>query len=336
MTLQDANAQGNRVIIAIPSYRRPDDLRRLLFALQNVVRAARASDLCKDVEVLVIDNDPAGSASAALADATLPVRYIQEHVPGVVAVRNRALDESAAFDALAFIDDDETPVDDDWLVRLLRTMVDCGADVVAGPVRTSGAVALDPWVEAGGFFDRSHRAHLKTGDVIVAAASNNLLLNLDTVRRMQVRFDDRFGLTGGEDSLFTAQLRDAGAHMVWCREAPVYDHLLPERQSRAHAVRRARAMSAAGVRVAIILAGPAPRNRVRVKVRAMATALIRIVRGSLKIAVGRATRSIRLDAQGGHELARGLGEIDGVRGREQQQYGVMVSADDRTTGEEPI
>ncbi|HLS32139.1 MAG TPA: glycosyltransferase, partial [Brevibacterium sp.] len=92
-----------RVTIAIPSYRRPQQLRALLAALPE--RIAETADA--RVDVLVVDNDPAGSAEETTIGTDLDLRYAREDTPGIAAVRNRVLDECRGSDLIAFIDDDE-------------------------------------------------------------------------------------------------------------------------------------------------------------------------------------------------------------------------------------
>lgn len=59
------------------------------------------------------------------------------------------------------------------------------------------------------------------------SATNNLLLDLQQIHELDLRFDERFGLTGRSDTLFTRQLAKRGALMLWCDEATVIDRFLP-------------------------------------------------------------------------------------------------------------
>ena len=308
-----------RVVVAVPTYRRPDDLTRLLTSLPPVIDRAVRSGLCASVDVLVIDND--GDAAKIAAGAALSVRYVHEERRGLAAVRNRALDEAADDDILVFIDDDETPAEESWLERLLAVQRTSDAGVVAGPVRTVAPGGLDPWVVAGGFYDRSHRDALRSLVPIGSAASNNLLLRLEDVRRTGVRFDERFGRSGGEDSLFTSQLHAEGVPMVWCADAAVLDHLPSERRTRAYALARSRGMEAAGTRVAAVLAGPSRTRRVYVRARAIATGSARILVGTARHVAGRLTGSVRRDARGARDIARGLGAWEGAIGKSRHLYG---------------
>lgn len=317
-----AGRDENEVSLAlcIPTFRRQRDLARLLDALPAVIDAARADGLLGEVAVIVVDNDSTASAEQTARSSAMAVRYVVEPERGVVAVRNRALDEANGHDIVVFIDDDETPADAHWLAHLLAARRDFEATVVAGPVRTVAEESLDPWIIAGGFFARAHRSGLITGHRITRAATNNLLLDLRFVEESGIRFDPRFGRTGGEDSLFTSQLHAAGAHMVWCAEAVVLDHLPVERRTRAHAVDRARGMANAGVRVALALAD-SPAERAVVRARALAAGSLRWIGGVARGAAGAVTRSDALGATGARERARGRGGFSGAWNRTRDLYG---------------
>ena len=77
------------------------------------------------------------------------------------------------------------------------------AAAVVGPVQSEFTGELDPWIAAGAFFQRRR---LATGTPVEVAATNNLLLDLETVRRLDLRFDPRFGVSGAEDTYFTRTL----------------------------------------------------------------------------------------------------------------------------------
>ena len=252
-----------RLTIAIPTFRRPQDLKRAVIGVLEQAGelvggssaearepegdAAGAADVdgvagrgVSDVEVLVIDNDAQGTgreaALAAAADAGVPVRssaeapeepggvglrYVVEERPGVAAVRNRALDETGGRDLLVFIDDDEEP-EPGWLAALVGLWASTGCQAVAGPVIPVYEVEPEAWVRQGEFFVRRT---WPTGTVRPVAASNCLLLDLGFVRRAGLRFDEAFGATGGEDTLFTRRLSAAGGVIRWCDEARVRDHV---------------------------------------------------------------------------------------------------------------
>ncbi|MCM3778121.1 glycosyltransferase family 2 protein [Microbacterium hydrocarbonoxydans] len=308
------------VAICIPTFRRPGDLSRLLATLPEVVASARLEERADEVAIIVIDNDDAESARAVVAASGLDIRYVVERERGVVAVRNRALDEASGSDVIVFIDDDETPAEPRWLARLLAARSEFDADVVAGPVRTITDEPLDPWVVAGGFFDRAHRAGLSTGSSVTRAATNNLLLDRRFVEMSGVRFDPRFARTGGEDSLFTSQLHSRGARMVWCAEATVLDHLPVERRTRLHAVERTAGMANAGVRVELALADTSA-GRLIVRARGFAAGAAHWLAGAVRGLAGEILRADGLRATGAKARARGRGSIAGAGNRTRELYG---------------
>lgn len=279
--------------VAIPTYRRPGAVARALRAVLVEAGACREDEASPGgpVEVLVIDNDSDGSAREAVAGAAGPalaaeggpdvvVRYVVEPAPGVSAVRNRALDETADRALLVFIDDDEEP-EAGWLRGLLSTRRDTGAAAVAGLVVPDYEAEPGPWLRAGGFFDRQS---WPTGTRRPVAATNNLLLDLGAVRAAGLRFDEAFGATGGEDALFTRSLVAAGGVIVWCDEARVRDRVPVARLERTWVLRRRRSHAATAVRVELALAGPGAHPGIRA--RALAGGCARVLAGLGRMALG--------------------------------------------------
>ena len=176
-------------------------------------------------EVLIVDNDPDGGAHDLVRSwAGEGARYVHEATPGLSAARNRALSESPTARLLAFMDDDGRP-DDGWLAELVHTWAVDRPAAVAGRVVERFEVEPDPWIVAGRFF---RRRSLATHTCVEAAPAGNLLLDLDVVRRLGLRFDPRFGFSGGEDTLFTRRLTlgrrtdrlvQQPGSSTWCRRA---------------------------------------------------------------------------------------------------------------------
>jgi len=266
--------------------------------------------------VLVVDNDPAASAMALAAEFPPGrVTVVHEPTPGIVAGRNRALDETADADVLVFIDDDEQP-EDGWLRSMLDTWHRTGAAAVSGPVLSTFAEAPDPWITGGEFFVRRR---LPTGTDLTIAATGNLLLDVAQVRQAGVRFDRRFAMSGGSDSLFTRQLHGQGARMVWCDEARVCDVVPAARANRRWVLQRAVRSGNVASRVEIVLArGLVHRGATRAVCAGQG--LVRIVGGSVRVAFGTVTRSLTHQAQGARTVARGAGMVTGAFGHTREEY----------------
>src|ERR1700735_5323985 len=91
-----APAQSRAMVetsVVIPSYRRPADLQRTIASVlaQEGVAAA--------YEILVVDNDPDGSAAPAvaamIAHGAAPIRYVREPRPGISHARNTGIAHAA-------------------------------------------------------------------------------------------------------------------------------------------------------------------------------------------------------------------------------------------------
>ncbi len=308
------------LIVAVLTYCRPEDI-----ALAVPRLAAQAGGLAGTrhgipASVLVVDNDPAASArpivesmSGSLAPGML--RYVHEPTPGIAAARNRALAEAQSAELLVFIDDDETP-SEHWLTRLVDLQRSSGAAAVVGPVISEYEHQPEPWIEAGQFF---RRRRLPTGSRLNVAATNNLLLDIRQLRGMQLQFDQRFGLSGGSDTLFTRQLVQRGGTMLWCDEAVVVDRVPAGRLTRDWVLRRALRSGNSAARVDLELTG-SPAARLKARGASLASGSIRLLSGTARLAAGLVTGSTPHTAKGLRTAARGLGMATGAFGYVYSEY----------------
>ncbi len=306
-----------RLTVAVATFRRPDDLAALLPLLVTETEAVTEARPQVKAGIVVVDNDPAGSAADVVA-AHRAIRYVAEPTPGIAAARNRALASAGDADLLAFIDDDERP-EPGWLGHLLDMWARTGAAAVAGAVRTELPGDPDPWVVEGGFFTRQHRAKLPTGTLLPSAATNNLLLDLASVRRAGLSFDPAFGISGGEDELFTRRLVAAGGKIAWCAEAVVHEDVRLDRLNRRFLLLRAFSYGSLDARIEQALAG-SPAARTAARARCVCQGVPRIGYGAIRWLYGRVTRSLWHDAYGAQLLMRGLGLLAGSLGLTFSRY----------------
>jgi glycosyltransferase involved in cell wall biosynthesis len=225
-----------RIAVCITTYRRPDGLARTLASL-NGLTFERTPD--PQVSIVIVDNDPAGGSRDAFERARATLRFpairVVEGQRGISYARNRALDEAGNdVDFLAFIDDDERP-DPAWLDALCAAQAAYGADAVTGPVLPEFDPRVPAWAIAGGFFERER---FPTGRPQKDARTGNVLIRQATVARLELRFDHRFALTGGEDTHFFERLRRGGGAIVWADDAIVYETVPPERARMRYLVSR--------------------------------------------------------------------------------------------------
>jgi len=310
---QDAvpDRSAPRVVVAVLTFRRPAQLRRLLPLL-----AEQAASIDPPAAVLVVDNDPAGSAAGDVAaGGPAGPRYVHEPRPGIAAARNRALSAAAGYDALVFIDDDELP-GTEWLATLVRSWREWGCAAVSGPVCAQFPDPPPAWVRASRAFDRRRRP---SGSVVLGAPTNNLLLDLAVVNRLGLRFDDRFGLTGGEDTMFSRALRRGGGEIRWCDEAEVIEPVAPERATRRWVLRREYRAGTSWSAVELALAGTRT-ARAGVRVSLAARAVARIGRALVRTAIGRATRDVDRQAPADVEIVACTGMLLGAAGVTFREY----------------
>jgi glycosyltransferase involved in cell wall biosynthesis len=307
------------IAICIATFHRPDLLRKLLTGLCRLEfqKASRP-----EVEVIVVDNDPLGSANDVCQTVSLPfaTRYVIEPRRGIAHARNRIIQEVREAEFLAFIDDDEVP-SPQWLDELLWTQREYGADVVAGPVLPEFLGDVPSWIKQGGFFDRPD---LPTGAVLEKCGAGNVLVSQRIFTRVP-GFDERFQLTGGEDTHFFLRARQAGYAIVWSHEAIARESIPHERANLSWILRRAYQTGNCWALCESSLDG-------RLRVRAL-----RFVKSWAYVAKGLAT-ALASSLVGRAALARslqavcvGVGMLAGMAGRRYLAYqGVNAGVDTKT------
>lgn len=297
--------------IAVLTYKRVEQLVPLIHILREQAEKSDAT-----ASILVVDNDPAASARLPASAAVLGAgRYVHEPTPGIAAARNRALREATNSSLLVFIDDDEVPVEG-WLQQLFDEYLRSWPVAVVGPVVSSYEKQPEPWIEAGRFFARRR---LASGTRVDVAATNNLLLDLEWLRRQGIEFDDAFGLSGGSDTLFSRQITAAGGEIVWCDEAVVHDMVPASRATRTWVLQRAYRSGNSWSRSSLALEASGV-GRARVRTVLIARGTVRYVGGAIRELVGRVAGRLDAEAQGTRTRRRGAGMIAGAVGRVYSEY----------------
>lgn len=219
-----------RLAICLITFRRPRSLARLLTAL---ARQAEEPGAPRRVTLVVVDNDPEGSAGpvveAVRAEFPWPIIPSFEPRRGIPAARNRsvALALAGDADALVFIDDDEEPAAG-WLRALVDTQRAHEADVVSGRVQPRFEQPPPSWAVRGGFFQPMH---FRTGTVLPSASTSNTLVRRAVFAGGTTPFDEAMALTGGSDTRFFRRCVREGWLIVAGAEAVVFDCLPAARVS---------------------------------------------------------------------------------------------------------
>jgi glycosyltransferase involved in cell wall biosynthesis len=292
------------VVICIPTFKRPQSLKRLLDAIAALETKA-------DVAVLVADNDAEGRAGFALANAMassfrFPLHAVIAHQRGIAQVRNTLIDEALkqAPRFLAMIDDDEWP-EANWLDGFLRVAEKTDAGVLQGSILFNHPAQAD-----------IARASGATG---MLQGAGNLLIRRDVLENMaRPWFDPAFALGGGEDRDFFERLKRAGMSFAWADEARCHGDVPESRATLSWMLARAYSIGNSDMRVLLKHhRGLAPRL---LELGKIAAVLGLTVPAALLLAVT-PRRAAPLE-----KLFRAFGKLAALCGSHHQEYAVIHGA----------
>lgn len=207
-----------RVVVGVPTYRRPDGLARLLESLRPEVG---------DRAFVVIADNACDPGTAEIADRALPDvehRVVDVPAKGVSQARNALLDcayrEVPEWEWMVMLDDDGW-VTPGWFEALLSAGVAYDADIVGGTVDHMLGAHPSLLVRNSPFAQRPRHA---TGPVTGLSGTQNVALRRRLVDALdRPWFDPALGGLGGEDHDFFVRSRQADAQLIWCDEAEVVE-----------------------------------------------------------------------------------------------------------------
>lgn len=302
-----------RIVLAVLTRDRPAMLLECLGSLA----AMQAPDDC-ETTLVVIDNNSApgvlahNRAAVGLRVGAFPARLVSETRQGIPAARNRAIAEAEACgaDALVFLDDDQT-VPPDWLRVIVVALRETGVDVVKSAINWRFEPPGRFRDHFPGDFDDPAAPAREFG--IQSVATNGVLIAARTWRELGVRFDERFALNGGEDTLFFRDVIAKGGVAMLTRETSATEHCPVGKQRAGWLLRRA-------YRVGVneIVMGLKPRSRTDALARGVLRALLA---ASLALLWFWRPRERFRQAMKG---AKALGMIAGAMGVEYAEYRAVV------------
>ncbi|NJL19644.1 MAG: glycosyltransferase [Leptolyngbyaceae cyanobacterium SM1_3_5] len=299
------------IAVCVITCLRPDGLHRLLegLAAQQFTKNARPN-----IQIVVVDNDAEGSAQSVCEKFTakhdLRLDYDIEKQRGIPFARNHAVDMAKDnVDFIAIIDDDEVPTKN-WLDELMVAQKEFEADILTGPVDPHFMEPTADWLH--NFFGSGN---LPNGQNLLHnygyAYTSNLLAKAELFQHL--RFDERFAVTGAEDTHLFMQVFDKGYKAVWANNALVTEWLPASRTNLRWLWQRAYSR---GNRFAFC---ELARNRaLRTKIQRLAKGGFRLMQGVgiAIISVGRRSMFVR----GVQTACLGAGMITGSFGVEYQEY----------------
>jgi succinoglycan biosynthesis protein ExoM len=221
------------VTVCICTYKRPEFLRRLLEKL-----SLQETEGLFSFSIVIADNDSKQSARAVVTEfaETSPVEviYCLERRQNISLARNRAL-ENAKDDFVAFIDDDELPIQN-WLLILFKAREAYQVEGVLGPVKPYFEQQPPKWVIKGKFYDRPS---YETGLIIDwrRGRTGNVLFKRCILDVGEQAFRPEFQT--GEDQDFFRRMIARGYRFAWCHEAIAYEIVPPMRWKLSFMLRRA-------------------------------------------------------------------------------------------------
>jgi len=219
----------HRIAIGIPTYKRPEMLKKLI---QSIIESHLDTGLLKEVNLLIVDNDRDKSAEKTVnefketIDPFIKIYYCCFPQKGLANVRNHIIIKSIQLvpDFLVFIDDDEY-VTINWISELVKVIVEKNADAVRGPVLaqldTNASKSIRALFVREKYADKTRLSKWSTG---------NLMLRVSTLVKNEIWFDSRFNDIGSEDYFFGIQMMKKGACIYWAANALVYENI-PEKRA---------------------------------------------------------------------------------------------------------
>jgi len=223
--------------ICVVTCDRPHYLHRLLTELERYESNLFMQLCCK---LLIVDNSTTNSSGVIYQRSTqrnaLPLKYIRAHKKGLAIARNVAIDYSITNSKyLCFIDDDELPTNE-WLRELVQIQKETNADCVYGPVYPVLPPDAPAWIKRGRFFDPPL---FDENNPAISAGAGNMMISCAFLKKTGLRFDERFNLSGGEDSFFLLQgQKKHGMKIIGAKQAIVWEPVDPARLNPGWIVRR--------------------------------------------------------------------------------------------------
>jgi|WetSurMetagenome_2_1015567.scaffolds.fasta_scaffold25807_3 succinoglycan biosynthesis protein ExoM len=218
--------------ICIATYKRPELLKKLIESL-----LIQKNINLNEVEIIVVDNDPGGSAQKVIEDyfekVNCKIYYFIQPEKNISLTRNMALDKIKG-EYVFFIDDDEY-ADENWMSTHFNNLIKYDADGAFGQVRSYFSENTPDWIKNCMVYQRNTNpsgaepANMNTG---------NCLIKSEFFTKKGYRFDKEYGITGGSDyQLFSKMVKD-GIKLISCFEAVTYEYVSDSRANVRWLVRR--------------------------------------------------------------------------------------------------
>ncbi len=219
------NMHDTKILVGIKTYMRPAMLEGLLNSIAH-------ADLPGEILLMVADNDAKGGARETVVNfarqAPFPVKYAIVPERGLSNVFNCLIEAAIAHGAscLACLDDDQT-IGKTWLTETWSALEKhnadaCGANTVMCYPDFQPSLPKWKWnrdIPKFGWRVKIRNANAipnmpKQKVVEKRPNGNNFLLSERIYKDLNLRFDPKFNLTGGEETDFFLRAQEAGAKCI--------------------------------------------------------------------------------------------------------------------------
>lgn len=216
------------IVIGIPTYKRSLMLKKLIL---SIIDCNINKSLIKDINIIVVDNDIDKSAEKIVKElidrfyGIHKLNYYNYPVKGLSNVRNELFNKALEFnpDYIVGIDDDEYPASD-WLNQLLLTITTLNADIIQGPVIPVFENEVSPYISNWFKYKK-----LKNHKRLKFFWTSNFIISVSFLLKHKIKFDERFNITGSEDSYFGVNALKKGAKIFWASNAIIYETIPAKR-----------------------------------------------------------------------------------------------------------
>ena len=227
----------NKLTICIPTYKRPQMLKKLIL---SIMRNNIDQSLIKDAYIIIVDNDIERTAENITNElkniCSDPFKLSYHNYPnkGLSNVRNeifkRALESAPNY--IICIDDDEYATSD-WLNQLVLTITLNNGDIAIGQIIPEIESRVSPTIS----YWFKHRP-LTNNQKIDFFTSGNFIICTKFLLKYNLQFDYRFNSTGSEDSYFGVVALKKDAKIFWAADAKSYETITKKRATLKWLIRR--------------------------------------------------------------------------------------------------
>ena len=237
LCLSAPSLDSPHISVCVCTFKRPAFLADLLRGLLTQTTEEKFT-----YSIVLVDNDrhESGRSTADQFRSERPeaISYFVEPEQSIALARNRAATQATG-DYVAFIDDDEVPIED-WLLKMYCALIKFQADGVLGPVKPRFAATPPTWILKAGIFDRPNSQDFPSGSVLHwdQTGTGNALIQRRVFDEIEGPFRVDFA-SGGEDIDFFRRAIGRGKVFIWCADAVAYETIPAERTRVSFQLKRA-------------------------------------------------------------------------------------------------